>query len=206
VDRGPRPGYRSGVNEYPRDAAGQREMLRAERAVRGEPALPPGQEWCVVGYRLDMAGFPEGAAAAWREALALEAGLPQAHLGLGRALLELGDAEGAVNAIRAAMEADGLAAGRGLESLLDDPDDDPWYALGMAEHLRGRLDDAVRAYERSAGRFPWFAEPVLEKARAEMARGDRAAAAAACREAIHRARHRPEFRREAERLLAECGS
>ena len=192
------------MNEFPSDAAGQREMLRAERTLRKEPALAPAAEWSIVAHRLDAAGFPAGAAEAWRAALAAQPGLPQAHLGLGRMLVELGDAEGAVASLRAALEADRVAADRGLEALLDDPDDDPWYPLGLAEHLRGRLEAAVEAYGRSAERFPWFAEPLLEMARAHIARGDRAAASAAVDGLLARARHRPELRAEAERLRAEC--
>ena len=103
------------------------------------------------------------------------------------------------------MDADREAAAAGREALLDDPDDDPWYPMGLAEHLCGRFEEAVQAYRKSAERFPWFAEPVLEMARAEMARGARAAAAEACREVIRRSEYRPEFRSEAERILAECG-
>ena len=204
VDAGRLRGYGDGVKEYPSDAAGQRAMLRAERALRKEPDLPPAQEWTVVAHRLEAAGFPEGAAVAWRSAIALEPGLPLAHLGLGRTLLDLGDADGAAASLRAAMEADRVAAAKGLEALLDDPDDDPWYPLGQAEHLRGRLDAAVEAYGKSAERFPWFAEPLLEMARAQVARGDRAAVAATVGRLLQRARHRPELRAEAERLLGEC--
>jgi tetratricopeptide (TPR) repeat protein len=193
------------VREFAKDAAGQRDQLRAERSARAEPPLPGAQEWCVVAHRLDAAGFHAGAAEAWRAALAAEPGLPRAHLGLGRALLETGDADGAAAAFRSAEECNGLAAERGLEPLLDDPDEDTWYPLGLAEHMAGRLDAAVASYARSARAHPWFAEPVLETARAEMARGDRRAAAAAAAEAVRRTRHRPEFRADAERILAEAG-
>lgn len=193
------------MRETPADAPGQRDQLRAERAARGEPPLPPAEEWAVVAWRLDAAGHAAGAAAAWREVLSLEGRSPRAHLGLGRALLDGGDAEGAAAALRAAAEWNRRAAETGQEPLLDDPDEDPSYPLGLAEHMAGRLDAAVEAYARAAAAFPWFAEPLLERARAELARGDRAAAAAAAREALRRARHRPGFSAQAERLLGEAG-
>lgn len=193
------------MREFAADATGQREQLRAERAGRGERALPPAEEWCVVAWRLDAAGFAAGSAEAWRAALALEPLMPRAHLGLGRALLDLGDPDGAASSLRAALACQPGAAGLGLEPLLDDPDEDPWYPLGLAEHAAGRLDAAVEAYARSAAAFPWFAEPLLEAARAHLARGDRPAAAAAAREAIRRARHRPELRADLEGLLREAG-
>jgi tetratricopeptide (TPR) repeat protein len=154
-----------------------------------------------VAWRLESAGFAAGAAEAWRAALEADPGLPQAHLGLGRALLSLRDPAGAASAARRALDAHAAAAARGAEGLLEDPDEDPWYVLGQAEHLRGDLAAAVEAYGRSAGRFPWFAEPLFEAARAEMARGDAAAAADAARRALRRARWRPGFAREIEALL-----
>jgi len=189
------------LSEFARDARGQREALRAERGARGEPALDPPREWCVTAYRLEAAGFFEGAADAWREALALDAALAQAHLGLARALLSLSDGEGAAAACLRAIEEDGRAREGGGEALLDDPDEDPWYCLGLAEHLRGRLDAAAEAYRRSGRDYPWFPEPMYELARVEAARGDRAAAAEAARQAIRRARWRPEFAREVQALL-----
>jgi tetratricopeptide (TPR) repeat protein len=186
------------------DAEGQRAQLRSERSARGEPVLPPAEEWCVVGYRLETAGFPAGAVDAWRAALAADPAMPQAHLGLGRSLLSLGQADGAADAVRAALAAHEAAPGTGAEPLLDDPDEDPWYVLGLAEHQRGRLGDAVEAYERSARAYPWFAEPLVEAARAELARGDRDRAVHAARRALERARWRPELAREVEALIAEA--
>ena len=153
--------------------------MRAERAARGEPPLPEAGEWCVAAYRLAAAGYPGGAAEAWRRALAAEGNMPQAHLGLGRALLDLGDADDSAASFRSAEECHRLAAERGLEPLLEDPDEDPWYPLGLAEHMAGRLDAALAAYARAAKAYPWFAEPVLESVRTELARGNREVAAAA---------------------------
>jgi len=189
------------MKEFAQDASGQRAQLRAERGARGEPDLAPAQEWCVVAYRLETAGHPSGAADAWREALSLQAGLPQALLGLGRALLALGDGDGAAESCRKAVEADLAATERGLERLLDDPDEDPWYCIGLAEHLRGRLEEAIAAYARSAERYPWFPEPLLEMARAEMARGNAKAAEDAARRALKRSRWRPDFEREVQAVL-----
>jgi tetratricopeptide (TPR) repeat protein len=159
------------------------------------------REWCVTAYRLEAAGFPEGAAESWREALALDGSIAQAHLGLARALLSLSDGEGAAASCRRALEEDGRARESGREGLLDDPDEDPWYCLGLAEHLRGRLDDAAEAYRRSARDYPWFAEPMYELARVEAARGDHGAAGEAARQALRRARWRPDFAREVSQLL-----
>ena len=194
------------LSEFAQDARGQREMLRAERAARGEPALAPEREWCVAAYRLEAAGFPSGAADAWREALALDASIAQAHLGLARSLISLSDGEGAAAACRRAIEEDGRARAGGREGLLDDPDEDPWYCLGLAEHLCGRFDAAAEAYRRSARDYPWFAEPMYELARVEAARGDRAAAGEAARQALRRARWRPEFAREVQTLLDGIGA
>jgi tetratricopeptide (TPR) repeat protein len=192
------------VIEFAADAAGQRAQLRAERAARGEPALDEAQEWCVVAYRLDTAGYPAGAADAWRAALALDPAIPRAHLGLGRALLELGDGEGAAAEARAALEAHANADAKKEERLLDDPDEDPWYVLGLAEHRRGRLAEAVAAYAKSAEAYPWFPEPLFETARAELARGDRARAADAAHRALKRAKFRPELGREIEAVLRDA--
>jgi tetratricopeptide (TPR) repeat protein len=191
------------LEEFVRDARGQREQLRAERAARGEPILPPAKEWCVVAYRLEAAGFASGAAEAWGEALGIDPALPQAHLGLARALLGLGRGEDAAASCLRALEADGRARESGAEALLEDPDEDPWYCLGLAEHLRGRFGEAAAAYRRSAEAYPWFPEPMYELARAEAARGDRAAASEAARQALRRAKWRPEFAREVSALLAD---
>ena len=189
------------MKEFARDAKGQREQLRAERGARKEPALDPAKEWCVVAYRLETAGYPAGAAEAWREALAARDGMPQALLGLARAQLSQKDGAGAAESARAALEADKVATERGLEKLLDDPDEDPWYCLGLAEHLRGRFDDAVAAYAKSAELYPWFPEPLLEMARVEMARGNAAAAADAARRALKRSKWRPEFEKDVREVL-----
>jgi len=190
------------MREFAPDADGQRAQLREERAARGEPALPGAQEWSIVAYRLETAGHPAGAADAWRAALAVDPSLPQAHLGLGRSLLALRDGEGAAAAARAALQAHEAAVARNGERLLDDPDEDPWYVLGLAEHLRGRLAEAVDAYARSAAAYPWFPEPLLEMARAELARGDRVRAADAANRALQRAKWRPDFAREVEQVLS----
>jgi len=150
-----------------------------------------------------VAGRPAAAAEAYRAALRAHPRLPQAHLGLGRALLDLRDAAGAAAALAAAVEVDRRAAEHGVEPLLDDPDEDPHYLLGMAEHLRGDLAAAVAHYERSAARFPSFAEPLLEIARCRLARGERDLAAAACERILSR-RRRPSVAEEARALLAEA--
>ncbi len=190
--------------EFASDAPGQVRQLRAQRAARGEAPLPPGEEWCVAAHRLEAAGFPRGAADAWREALGVLPGLPRAHLGLARALLALGDGNGAAAAALAALDAHSSAAERGVEALLDDPDEDPWYLLGQAEHLRGRLPEAVAAYGKSAGTYPWFAEPLVEMARAEMARGDARRAADAARRALAVLKWKPEMAREVRAILDEA--
>src|SRR5258706_2643324 len=91
--------------EFASDAEGQRAQLRAERAARGEPGLAPAEEWCVVGWRLETAGFAQGAADAWRQAVALAPALPRAHLGLGRTLLALKDPDGAAAPAPPALQA-----------------------------------------------------------------------------------------------------
>jgi tetratricopeptide (TPR) repeat protein len=192
------------LREFAPDARGQREQLRAERGARGEAALPAAAEWCIVAHRLEAAGFQKGAADAWREALEVEPRLPGAHLGLARALLALGDAAGAAKESRAALDLHPLAADAGVEPLLDDPDEDPWYTLGQAEHLAGRLDEAAAAYAKSAEKYPWFPEPLLETARVELARGRRDAAADAARKALKRARFRPDFAREVQAILSQA--
>lgn len=192
------------MNEFASDARGQVGQLRAERSARGEKPLPAKEEWCIAAHRLEAAGFHRGAADAWREALAAAPALPLAHLGLGRALLALGDGDGAANSALAALDAHATAAERGVEALLDDPDEDPWFLLGQAEHLRGRIPEAVAAYAKSALTYPWFAEPLVEMARAEMARGDPARAADAARRALLVLKWRPEMAREVQAILDEA--
>jgi len=192
--------------EFARDAEGQRAQLREERAARGDVSLPELEEWLVVGNRLEAAGFAEGAADAYRNALVLNDAVPQAHLGLGRALLDSEDPDGAVDAFLAAAAADERSADTGTEALLDDPDEDPWYGVGLAEHVRGRFQDAVTAYGRCAERYPEFAEPLLELARCHLAMGEREAAARAGRLAMNAAKHRPRFCQEVEALLRDAGA
>jgi tetratricopeptide (TPR) repeat protein len=192
------------MKEYAPDAAGQIRQLRTERAARGEEPLPPAEEWCIVGHRLEAAGFHRGAADAWREALAATPAQPQAHLGLCRALLALGDGNGAAAAALDALDAHDTASDRGVEPLLDDPDEDPWYLLGLAEHLRGRLPEAVAAYAKSSATYPWFVEPILETARAELARGRADRAADAARRALHMLKGRPEMAGEVRSILDEA--
>jgi tetratricopeptide (TPR) repeat protein len=190
--------------EFASDAEGQVRQVRAERAARGEKPLPPVEEWTVSAHRLEAAGYPRGAADAWRKALAEAPALPQAHLGLGRALLALGDGEGAANAALAALDSHATAAERGVEALLDDPDEDPWFLLGQAQHLRGRFPEAIAAYARSVQSFPWFAEPLVEMARAEMARGGWAKAADAAKRALLVLKWKPDMARDVQAILDEA--
>ena len=192
------------MKEFATDAEGQRRQLRAEREARGEEPLPPGEEWTVVAHRLEAGGFHRGAADAWHEALDCRPAAPRAHLGLARALVALGDGKAAAAAALAALDANSSAAERRAEALLDDPDEDPWYVLGQAEHLRGRLVEAIAAYGRSHRAYPWFAEPLVETARAELARGEKARAADAARRALEILKFRPDTAREVRGLLEEA--
>jgi len=192
------------MNEFASDAEGQVRQLRAEREARGEKPLPPAEEWCVTAHRLEAAGHARGAADAWRFAVASAPGIPLAHLGLARSLLALGDGDGASAAALAALDADATAEERGVEALLDDPDEDPWFLLGQAQHLRGRFPEAIAAYARSVQSFPWFAEPLVEMARAEMARGGWAKAADAARRALLVLKWKPEMARDVQAILDEA--
>ncbi len=197
-------GYPRLVIEFPSGAEAQRDLLRRERAERGEPALPEEREWAVAAWRLEVAGHHAAAAEAWRRALSARAGMPQALLGLGRALLDGGDPDGAVEAFRAAAAANRDAADRGLEPLLPDPDEEPAYGIGLAEHARGRHEAALAAYAECVERHPYFPEPLLEMARCHLALGRPEEAARCCRLATERAPQRPGFREDAEALLRAC--
>lgn len=187
--------------DFPSDAVAHREFLREERAARGEPALAEAAEWLVVAFRLESAGYADGARTAYRNVLQLEPRNPKAHFGLARALLDEGAHAEALDSIENASTTDAAAVEHGQEPLLDDPDESVDYLRGLILHALGRYAEAVTAYEACAERFQYFAEVHLERARAHRALGDETAASAACAEARVRASRRPGFREEVEEFL-----
>ncbi|MHC4820190.1 MAG: tetratricopeptide repeat protein [Planctomycetota bacterium] len=192
--------------EFAPDADGQLAQMREERAARGAPSLTEVDEWLIVGNRLLVAGFGEGAVDAFRRLIELDAGVPQAHFGLGHALLDAEDPDGALKAFRNALDADAVADESGHEALLDDPDEDPWYGIGLAEHVRGNFREALAAYGRCAERYPEFPEVRFEMVRCHLALGEPGEAGRVGRDALEVARHRPRFCEELKALLSDAGA
>jgi len=101
-------------------------------------------EWYERGCELEEEN-PEEAMAAYRRALELDAGLPDALLNLGRLLHERGETAAAERYYRLALAA-----------LPDDPT--PAYNLGVVLQDLGRVREAVAAYETALARDARYAD------------------------------------------------
>lgn len=117
-----------------------------------------------LGQLLLTAGFPEPAAEALAQALALNAKLPAALLGLARAQEALGNFIAAEAAARTLVE---MA-----------PSAEAWTALGGALRLQGRLDEAIAAFDAALAIDPQSAAARHDRAIAldKSGRGEEAVA------------------------------
>jgi tetratricopeptide (TPR) repeat protein len=118
--------------------------------------------WYDEGVDLE-ATDPSAAAAAYRQALALEPGHPDANLNLGRLLHEAGDLEAAEAHYRAAAEAAPTSAGAR-------------YNLGVVLEDLKRWTPAIAAYREALKLDDRLAAAHFNLARLLQAKGQRAAA------------------------------
>lgn len=134
---------------------------RAE-SVRAERAALSAEEWVRLGGELEESD-PEGARAAYRAALELDAASFDAHVNLGCLEHEAGELARAESHYRAALEArpDDLTARFDLAVVLED---------------QGRRAEARKAYEALLERDPACSEALHNLARLCERAGDRAAA------------------------------
>ena len=111
-----------------------------------EPHAEPesAADWYERGSALEE-DSPDQAMAAYRRALEIDSGLPDAHLNLGRLLHERGETAAAERHYRLALAA-----------LPDEPT--AAYNLGVALQDLGRLRDAVAAYEAALARDANYAD------------------------------------------------
>ena len=149
-----------------RRLGGGRDIARLEpRAVRDAAAerQASAAEWFDIGCAREDDGDPDGAAAAYRQALAADDGHVDAHVNLGRLLHERGENEEAIALYERALQlrpADAVAA----------------YNLGVALADAERFDEARQAYERALAADPRAADAHYNLAAVYERLGDRAAA------------------------------
>jgi tetratricopeptide (TPR) repeat protein len=121
------------------------------------------EDWYHIGCAREDEGDGDGAVAAYRQALAADDGLADAHVNLGRLLHERGAREAALAHYGRALELrpdDALAA----------------FNLGVALEDAGRIDEAVAAYQRAIESDPRAADAHYNLAGLYERTGDRAAA------------------------------
>jgi tetratricopeptide (TPR) repeat protein len=118
--------------------------IEGRRSADASEAAPTAEDWYQTGCELE-ASRPDRAREAYQHALDLDAGLPDAHVNVGR-LLHLGGEPG--RAEFHYREAVRLAP--------DDPT--PHFNLGVLLEEAGRKDEAVLAYRQAILRDPEFAD------------------------------------------------
>jgi len=125
------------VSDLEREASSLvRRSEKREQSKSSASEVPDSAEtWFARGCDLEADEDLDAAMAAYRRALAMDDGLPDAHLNLGRLLHEIGDLDAAEQHYRAA------AAGR--------PDDPTAvFNLGVVLQDLGRREESVEAYEQ----------------------------------------------------------
>lgn len=171
------PGVGSGVDAAPPEGEAPTAVIRslaAARLARRREADGEGDDaeaWLRRAEALEPED-PDAAMAAYREALARDPGLADAHLNLGRLLHEAG---------RLARAVDHYAAA--LERRADDPT--ALFNLGVVLEDLGDVEHAIEAYQRSVASDPGQSDAHYNLARLLEGRGDRAGAL----------RHLAEYRR-----------
>ena len=120
------------------------------------------EEWFELGLELEVSD-PDEARDAYRRALELDPHHAEAHVNLGRLLVESERAEEAETHFRAV--------------LADHPDHaTAWFNLGIALEDRRRTNDAVKAYEQAIAADRRLADAYFNLARLYEQAGKRAAA------------------------------
>lgn len=131
--------------------------LAADQAAAIPPAAPPdAKELVAGGWRLFEQRRPKAAEREFQAALALDATLLDAHVGIGMARLSAGDNEGARTELAAVVAAaDGDFAKLRADSVTDAftrPEAQPYlraaHALGCLAYDEKRYEDAARDLER----------------------------------------------------------
>jgi tetratricopeptide (TPR) repeat protein len=135
---------------------------RQAAAARRIEAQLDADEWFALGVELEVSA-PDEARDAYRRALELDAHHADAHVNLGRLLLESRRVEEAETHFRAV--------------LADLPDHaTAWYNLGVALEDRRRPEDAIKAYEQAIAVDRHMADAYFNLARLYEQVGKRAAA------------------------------
>jgi tetratricopeptide (TPR) repeat protein len=136
-------------------------VARIEPLEQSQPTQRTAAEWFELGLELEASSAPE-ARAAYRSALALDDGMLDARVNLGRLLHEAGELEGAEAEYQRVLS-------HGEHALAA-------YNLGVVLEDAGRVSDAIKAYARAIAADPELAEAHFNLARLYERRGDRRAA------------------------------
>lgn len=139
----------------------ERAEPHVRRALESQAAAADmsADDWYDAGLDLEAVSA-ESAMAAYREALACDAGHPDAHVNLGRLLHEEGDLVAAERHYRAAAADPHGARAR--------------YNLGVALEDQGRLDEAMAAYRDALGVDDTLAAAHFNLSRLHEAKGEEA--------------------------------
>ncbi|HEX7241539.1 MAG TPA: tetratricopeptide repeat protein, partial [Longimicrobiaceae bacterium] len=180
---------------FRQDAVGEwaSVLARVEAEVgRALPVAPGGRARFAEGVRLHVAGDAAGAEAAYREALALDGGIAEAHNNLGVLLRGRGEAEAGLAAFRRAAELRPAYA-------------DALNNLGLALRDGGDLPGAVAAFRAAAEAGPEHADPWNNLGVALRETGEAAASLEPLRTAVQLRPDHPEFANNLGNTLLELG-
>ena len=127
-----------------------------EQAAAPTPAAPDAQELLTEGWRLFEQRRPGAAEKEFRAALAVDASLTDAHVGIGMARLAAGNADGAKEELGIVLAGGEAAAEKmradGVKDAFSKPEAQPFiraaHALGCLAYDEERYEDAVKDLAR----------------------------------------------------------
>jgi hypothetical protein len=131
-------------------------LLGDEQAAAPAPAEPDAQQLLTEGWRLFEQRRPGAAEKEFRAALAIDANLADAHVGIGMARLAAGNADGAKEELGIVLAGGEAAADKmkadGVKDAFSKPEAQPFiraaHALGCLAYDEERYEDAVKDLAR----------------------------------------------------------